>query len=186
MNRQYSREDFLRMVDDVHDAFDRPAITTDIIVGFPGETDGQFEQTLDLVDRVKFIHIHAFSFSPRPGTAAARWKGDFVHGPIVNRRIDLLRARAVEHSEAFRQQFVGERVQLLVERQAPDATLHHGRSQRYFDVHFESSDVKPGDAVAVRIDRVTPTRTFGTVCPGQIEWAHSLQETGTGRSSSRA
>ena len=90
MNRQYTRGDFLRMIDRVHATYDRPAITTDIIVGFPGEMDVEFAQTLDIVNRVRFIHTHAFSFSPRPGTAAARWQKDFVRGPIVNQRIDLL------------------------------------------------------------------------------------------------
>jgi threonylcarbamoyladenosine tRNA methylthiotransferase MtaB len=81
MNRQYGRDDFLRMVRRLTDAFDRPAITTDIIVGFPGETDDEFAATLDVVDRVRFIHTHAFSYSPRPGTAAARWARDFAAGP---------------------------------------------------------------------------------------------------------
>src|SRR5439155_12579287 len=83
MNRQYTRDDFLRMIEQVHNAFDRPAITTDIIVGFPGESEDEFAQTLDVVDRVRFIHTHAFSFSPRPGTAAARWGDDCVRGPGV-------------------------------------------------------------------------------------------------------
>jgi tRNA A37 methylthiotransferase MiaB len=72
MNRQYTRDDFVRMIDAVNAAFDRPALTTDIIVGFPGESDAEFSRTLDLVDRARFIHIHAFSYSPRPRTAAAR------------------------------------------------------------------------------------------------------------------
>src|SRR5581483_9345929 len=84
MNRQYTRDDFLRMIERVHEKFDRPAITTDIIVGFPGETHEEFSRTLQVVDQARFIHTHAFSFSPRPGTAAARWSDDFVHGPVVN------------------------------------------------------------------------------------------------------
>ena len=77
MNRQYTRDDFLRMVDACSAAFDRPALTTDVIVGFPGETDAEFERTLEVVDHARFIHVHAFSFSPRPGTAAARWTRRF-------------------------------------------------------------------------------------------------------------
>jgi tRNA A37 methylthiotransferase MiaB len=114
---------------------------------------------LDVVDAAKFIHIHAFSFSPRPGTAAARWTGEFVHGPVVNERIDTLRARATEHSYRFRQSFVGQTVQILVEQGEP----RHGRCERYFDVHIDDADARPGDFHDVRIDRVTPTRTFGTV-----------------------
>jgi threonylcarbamoyladenosine tRNA methylthiotransferase MtaB len=102
MNRQYTRDDFLRLLDRIDLAFDRPALTTDIIVGFPGETDADFEQTLEVVDRARFIHMHVFPFSPRPGTAAARWESDFVRGSIVGRRIDLLRRREIEFSVAFR------------------------------------------------------------------------------------
>jgi MiaB/RimO family radical SAM methylthiotransferase len=165
MNRQYGREDFLRMLDRVHAAFDRPALTTDIICGFPGETEAEFQQTLDIARRAGFIHIHAFPFSPRPGTAAARWKGDFVPGAAANARIQQLRQLAAEHSFAYRSQFIGQAVQVLVER--PDETaralgLQHGRCERYFDVHFESPDLPWGQAVDVRIDRITRTRTFGS------------------------
>ncbi len=164
MNRQYVRDDFLRLVDRLHAAFDRPALTTDIIVGFPGESDAAFDQTLEVVDRARFIHIHAFPFSARPGTAAARWQSSFVRGPIVNQRIDLLRLRAGAFSQDFRTAFVGQTVQVLVERERSTAgsSLHHGRCERYFDVHFESETVATGDLVDIQIDRVTPTRTFGT------------------------
>ncbi len=161
MNRQYGRDDYIRMVDRLHSAFDRPALTTDIIVGFPGETDGEFERTLEVVDYAKFIHIHAFPFSPRPGTAAARWKDDFVHGPVVNERIDLLAELASGHSLAFRQSFVGDEVNLLVERRGEDEPMQHGRCERYFSVYFESDADLTGQSVAVRIDRVNQKRTFG-------------------------
>jgi tRNA A37 methylthiotransferase MiaB len=165
MNRQYSRDDFLRLIDRLHAAFDRPALTTDIIVGFPGESDVAFDQTLDVAHRSRFIHIHAFPYSPRPGTAAARWKKQFVPSSVSDRRIDLLRQRAAEYSLAFRTTFVNESVQLLVERpQSGDSNpIRHGRCERYFDVHFEADAVATGDLVEVRIDRVTPTRTFGTM-----------------------
>jgi threonylcarbamoyladenosine tRNA methylthiotransferase MtaB len=167
MNRQYTRDDFLRLLDRIDAAFDRPALTTDIIVGFPGETDADFQQTLNVVDRARFIHMHVFPFSPRPGTAAARWEADFVRGPMVGDRIDLLRRREIEFSHAFRSSFIGESVQLLVEREASRQTefsnIRHGRCPRYFDVHFESEIAQTGDLVDVRIDRVTPTRTFGTM-----------------------
>ena len=164
MNRQYTRGDFLRLIDRIHQSFDRPALTTDIIVGFPGETDEAFSQTLDVVHRARFIHTHAFSFSPRPGTAAARWQDDFVRGPIVNQRIELLRNLAEQHSLEFRRQFLGETVEVLVERDEdlPSKEIQHGRCERYFDLHFESGNFRPGDCVHVRIDRVDSATTFGT------------------------
>ena len=172
MNRQYTRDDFLRMIDRVHRAFDRPAITTDMIVGFPGETDDEFAHTLDIVERVRFIHIHAFSFSPRPGTAAARWSSDFVHGPVVNRRIEMLNERAKVHSFEFRKQFLRERAQVLVERNptagqrpaSPENTdYHHGRSERYFDVCFTANKTATGDLVSLVIDRISPSETWGKI-----------------------
>ena len=172
MNRQYTRGDFLRMTDQVRAAFDRPALTTDIIVGFPGETDDEFARTLEVVDAAGFIHVHAFGFSPRPGTAAARWTRQFVHGGVVRRRIETLRQRAGEHSLRFRRQFVGEIVQLLIERDEAPADggqqpppPPHGRCERYFPVHFDPPGPRPrpGDFVRVRIDHVTPGRTHGTL-----------------------
>jgi tRNA A37 methylthiotransferase MiaB len=166
MNRQYGRDDFLKMIDQVHAAFDRAALTTDIICGFPGEDDEAFAETLDVVHRSGFIHVHAFSFSPRPGTAAARWTREFVRGPVVNQRIEILNSLAERNSLAFRQSFLGQTVTVLVEREKPQANepagMHHGRCERYFPVFFEAPDATPGDFLSVRIDRVTPTATFGT------------------------
>jgi threonylcarbamoyladenosine tRNA methylthiotransferase MtaB len=172
MNRQYTRDDFLRMIDRLCAAFDRPALTTDIIVGFPSESDARFDETLEIVDRVRFIHTHAFGFSPRPGTAAARWTKKFVRGPIVNERINLLRARCQAHSLAYRQQFLGDTVDVLVEIPNADddeittdldSTYLHGRTPRYFPVHFQAHPSLIGHAVRVRIDDVTPCHTFGTL-----------------------
>jgi threonylcarbamoyladenosine tRNA methylthiotransferase MtaB len=163
MNRQYTRDDYLQMIERVNEMFDRPAITTDIIVGFPGETDEEFDRTLEVVNHARFIHIHAFSFSPRPETAAARWTDDFVHGPVVNERIERLTQRAAEHSLTFRRQFIGQTVELLVERPKPFDTLRHGRCERYFDVHFEDATAQAGDQVTVEIERVSPDRTLGSL-----------------------
>jgi MiaB/RimO family radical SAM methylthiotransferase len=165
MNRQYTRDDFLRMLDLVHSSFHRPALTTDIIVGFPGETDHEFDQTLDLVERARFIHIHGFSYSPRPKTAAARWTDEYIHGPVVNQRIDLLNARAGEFSFDFRKQFLGKTVEVLVEQPhtANHMLLQHGRCERYFEVHFDHPISLVGQSARVKIERVTPQRTHGSL-----------------------
>jgi tRNA A37 methylthiotransferase MiaB len=163
MNRQYTRDDFLKMIDRLHHAYDRPALTTDIIVGFPGETDEEFDRTLEVVAHAKFIHIHAFPFSPRPNTAAARWTKHFIHGPIVNDRINLLNDLSYQHSLSFRESFLNQITTILVERRAPNEPTQHGRCDRYFDIHFESDDDLTGHPAKIRIDKVTPTRTFGSL-----------------------
>jgi tRNA A37 methylthiotransferase MiaB len=184
MNRQYGPDDFRRMVDRVRAAFDRPAMTTDVIVGFPGETDAEFARTAEAVEHAGFIGVHAFGFSPRPGTAAARWQKDFVRGPVVTDRIAALRAAADRHSLAFRRSFVGQTVELLVERERDHEREHepnkvdgqtvtagngdrdrsgsrHGRCERYFPVWFDDPAAGPGDFARVRVEVVTPTRTHG-------------------------
>jgi threonylcarbamoyladenosine tRNA methylthiotransferase MtaB len=159
MNRQYKRGDYFEMLDRVQAGFDRPALTTDVIVGFPGESDDEFDRTVEVVDRARFIHVHAFSFSPRPGTAAARWGDEFVHGPVVNDRILRLTQLADAHSFQFRQRFLGETVELLVE--AGDG--NHGRCERYFDVTIPDAAVRTGDFVRARVVSVTRDETLGEV-----------------------
>ncbi len=164
MNRQYTRDDYLWLIDQMKQAFDRPALTTDIICGFPGETDHEFAETLEVVDRAGFIHIHAFSFSARPGTAAARWQSEFVPPATANARIHELRRRAELSSLAYRRGFIGETVEVLVEGEASSGSLRHGRCARYFPIYFQPrGTVQTGDAVQVRIDRVTAEQTLGTM-----------------------
>ncbi len=166
MNRQYTRDDFRRMVDRVKAAFDRPALTTDIVVGFPGETDDEFERSAEIVTESGFIHVHAFPYSPRPGTAAARWTKQFVRGPVVNERIERLRRMAAEQSFAYRRSFLGQTVELIIERHGEDPdkadSLRHGRCERYFSVWMDEPSLKPGDVVTAEVVEVTEGRTIGT------------------------
>jgi threonylcarbamoyladenosine tRNA methylthiotransferase MtaB len=173
MNRQYTRDDFMHMIDRVKVAFDRPALTTDVVVGFPGETDAEFERTVEVVRAAGFIHVHAFPYSPRPGTAAARWTKQFVRGPVVNERIERLRIIGQEQSLAFRSTFVGETVEVIVERdaneQADQTPVRHGRCERYFSVELDNVMAQPGDAVLASVAAVTAERTFGVAIDAKGE-----------------
>lgn len=162
MNRQYTRADFLAMADRVHAAFDRPAITTDIITGFPGETDADFADTLDVARRVGFVHTHAFPYSARPGTAAARWTDKAIPAPVAQARIAALTAAARACDLAYRQTFVGQTLPVLIERDdQPNPAFRHGRSDRHFDVRVAAPDARPGDVLRVRISAVTADQTLG-------------------------
>ncbi len=177
MNRQYGANAFVEMIDRVREALDRPAISTDIIVGFPGETEAEFAETLGIARYAGFSKIHAFPFSPREQTAAFRWTKDFVPTEIARDRMTRLADLERELSLAFRKQFVGEVERVIVEGKVGDAVtrsgdcesaasgnapIHHGRSDRHFEIFFESDNAAPGDLIPIRIDRVTPTRTHGT------------------------
>ncbi len=138
MNRQYSVADFLDMIDRVEDALSRdglpPAITTDVICGFPGETDADFEQTVAVAKRVGFLHMHVFPYSARAGTAAARWREAAVSGDIasdrVRRLIDLEQNNGL--ADAFRRRLLGRAVRLLIEQPDPSRPSHWlGRCDHY-------------------------------------------------------
>ncbi len=184
MNRQYTVDAFVDVVDRVRAVLDQPAISTDIIVGFPGEDEHDFQASLEVVRCAEFCKIHAFPFSPRDKTAAARWQQDFVHPTVVRERMHRLADVERECSLSFRRRFVGEVERVIVEgpprfdklssaRHYLDVHRNHGRADRYFEIHFETPGlhnragcadrVHPGDLVTVRIDRVTPTLTHGTL-----------------------
>jgi tRNA A37 methylthiotransferase MiaB len=95
MCRQYRVEQFKKTVDAIQTRLDRPALTTDIIVGFPGETDADFEHTLDLARSVGFAKMHVFTFSPRRGTPAASMQ-DIVEKGVCRSRSEILRELDIE------------------------------------------------------------------------------------------
>ncbi|HUT30082.1 MAG TPA: tRNA (N(6)-L-threonylcarbamoyladenosine(37)-C(2))-methylthiotransferase MtaB [Sedimentisphaerales bacterium] len=151
MCRQYTADEFRRTVEAIRNRLDRPAITTDIIVGFPGETEADFEQTLELARDVGFAKMHVFSFSPRKGTAAAAMQG-VVDKRVTKERSRVLRQLDKELGWKFREQFVGETAVVLVES---DNGKISGRSERYFTVYLEGAarSSRENDLVTVRLTR---------------------------------
>lgn len=114
MNRHYTAREYLEKVELLREAFANPAITTDVIVGFPGETDAEFEQTKAFLETVNFYEMHVFQYSRRAGTAAAA-REDQVPEEIRKRRSGILLALANKQSEAFRKSYIGESVEVLFE-----------------------------------------------------------------------
>lgn len=165
MNRQYDVAAFHDMIEQVNRVFDRPAITTDIIVGFPGETDDDFTATCRVAHQSGFAKIHAFPFSPRPQTAAARWTREFV--PSTTTRARMAHLRDLEQTLAirYRKEMIGTVERVIVERLDSSTGLAGGRCDRYVEVWFDAPDGHPGDVVLVRIDRIAANRTHGILVP---------------------
>jgi threonylcarbamoyladenosine tRNA methylthiotransferase MtaB len=147
MCRQYRVEEFRDTVELIKSQLDRPAITADIIVGFPGETDADFEQTVDLAKEAAFAKMHVFSFSPRRGTAAAGMQ-DAVDNKVIKKRAQILRELEAELGYKFRQQFIGETAVILVENSNEQT---RGRSERYFMVYLEKTQNIPKRNELVRV-----------------------------------
>ncbi len=115
MNRTYTREEFLEVVEKLRNLDKDFSITTDIIVGFPGETDEDFLQSVEMVKMVRFSKVHAFRYSPRKGTPAAKMDGH-LPGNIKRERISYLEKVAKEVAYNYRKSLVGKEVTVFVER----------------------------------------------------------------------
>jgi threonylcarbamoyladenosine tRNA methylthiotransferase MtaB len=138
MCRQYRVEEFREKVESAKSRLDRPAITTDIIVGFPGETDADFEQTVDMAKIIGFAKMHVFSFSPRKGTAAADMQ-EAIDNKVIKERSKILRDLGIELGLKYRRQFIGETARILIEN---DNGQLSGRSERYFTVYLKKTEKK--------------------------------------------
>ncbi len=149
MCRQYRADQIRETVEMIQSRLDRPAITTDIIVGFPGETDADFEQTVNLAKDIGFAKMHVFRFSPRKGTAAANMQ-DTVNNQVIKKRSEILHDLDIELGKQYRRQFIGESAEILLES---DSGRPSGRSERYFMVEIENTakKIKNNDLVKVRL-----------------------------------
>ena len=161
MCRQYDAEQFRETVALVKERLDRPAITTDIIVGFPGETDADFEETVALAKEIGFAKMHVFTFSPRKGTAAADMP-DQVETKVIKERSKILRKLDAELGFQFRSQFVGEAAEVLVEN---DNGKISGRCERYFMVQIKNP---PKSITKNQIRRVRLTKNLKTTVSATI------------------
>ena len=162
MCRQYRVDEFKRTVDSIQARLDRPAITTDIIIGFPGETDADFEQTFELARHVGFAKMHVFPFSARRGTAAANMQ-DRVETQVCQRRSQILRELDAELGSRYRRQFIGETADILIESfgAAQGESSLSGRSERYFRVYVDCPSESRISRAAGKIKDLAPGTPHG-------------------------
>jgi tRNA-2-methylthio-N6-dimethylallyladenosine synthase len=161
MRRTYTRERYMDRVALIREHVPDCAITTDIIVGFPGETEEDFEQTLEVVDEVGYDGAFTFIFSPRRGTEAAEMEAQLPHATKrerMERLVELVQRRARERAERF----VGRTMQALVEGPSrTDPSRLRGRTRHSKTVNFDGT-AEPGELVEVTIDSATSTTLSGT------------------------
>jgi tRNA-2-methylthio-N6-dimethylallyladenosine synthase len=161
MRRTYSRERYLKLVGEMRAAIPDLALTTDIIVGFPGETEDDFRETLEVVDEVGFDGAFTFVYSPRAGTEAAAMAEqipDGVKRDRIERLVELVQRNAARRNE----QRIGRVEEVLVEGPSrTDPSVVRGRTRRNTTVNF-SGDAAPGDFVDVLVERATSTTLGGS------------------------
>ena len=157
MRRSYRRDRYLGIIDKVRIAIPNAAITTDIIVGFPGESDTDFEQTIDLVKQARFSAAYTFQYSKRPGTPAALMP-DQIEQDVMADRYNRLHKIQQDISKQENEKLVGSTVELLVSghegRHDLDMNRMNGRSADFRLTHFDNSakSARPGDLVEVKVE----------------------------------
>ncbi len=166
MNRQYDVAQFQQAVEKIKHAFDRPAITADVIVGYPSQSEEDFALTLALAREVGFARMHIFPFSPIEGTAAWRYRNEMPDAQLVKSRARELSLLAQDLATRYRTQFIGDPTEALVEA-GFDGDLTRAMTDRYQRVFFTARNARPvpspGEVVNLMIDDLTDDGLLGSL-----------------------
>ena len=160
MNRKYDSARYDQSVEYLREYFDHPGITTDLIVGFPGETDEEFQQTLDFIRKCAFSAMHVFPYSKRPGTPAAARK-DQILNAVKEERAHAAAAVAWEMEQAYLDRWVGQTVPVLLEEQREGAW--RGYTAQYAPVAVPSDDGLHNQVRQIRLERAENGVLWGSL-----------------------
>jgi tRNA-2-methylthio-N6-dimethylallyladenosine synthase len=162
MNRSHSSQSYLDILDRMRELRPDIALSGDFIVGFPGESDQDFEETLQIVRDANYSQAFSFKYSPRPGTPAAAMN-EQIEPEVMDERLQRLQALLNEQQYAFNQQTVGRRTNILLERQGKLDGQLIGKTPWLQSVHIISPDLKIGDLVEVEITQAGPNSLTGQI-----------------------
>lgn len=158
MNRHYSCEEYKNSCDLIRRVFDRPAITTDIIVGFPAETEEEFEETRKYLEELSLYEMHVFKFSRRKGTKADRML-DQIPEQEKTKRSQILLEMTKRQKEAYENQFIGEEVDVLLEETYDENGISYfvGHTKRYQKVAVKGNNFQSNTIIKVKIEDRLPS-----------------------------
>ncbi len=160
MNRKHTAEDYLRLIDRIRAARPDMMMSGDFIVGFPGETDADFDATMDLIRAVNYGMAYSFKYSARPGTPAAEKAP--VPAEVADARLQTLQALITEQQRATQEAMVGREVSVLFEKPGRLPGQMVGKSDYLHAAHVQT-DLRPGDIAKVRITKSAPNSLAGEI-----------------------
>ena len=150
MNRRYTVEEFKKVIERLKRTYPEVAITTDIIVGFPGETEEEFEQTKKFLKDIKFYKMHVFKYSPRKGTKAATMNAQ-VSGEIKEKRSNELICISNKNEQEYIEQFIGKEMEVLLEEQEGDYIKGH--TENYITVKIKANQGNENELRTVKLQK---------------------------------
>ena len=162
MNRQHTRDEYLSLIKNIKKLIPNCGISHDMITGFPNESDKDHEQTLSLMEKVKYDFGYMFKYSERPGTYAAKKFEDNVEESIKKIRLQQIIDLQRQHSHYRTKQYIGKVVEVLIEKESKKSTLHWaGRNEQNTMVVFPKESHKIGDFVKVKVLECTSATLIG-------------------------
>ncbi len=162
MNRRYDTNKFLEIVTKIRKVIPNIALTTDVIVGFPQETEEDFNETMEFIKKVNFSEIHVFPFSPRSGTPAANMK-EQVSPKIKKERVEKLLNLSKELHLKYMEKFIGKELEVLFEEKSPTSNWVFGKSSNYLKVYCKGDEKLLNQIKRVRVDRILDNHAISTI-----------------------
>lgn len=165
MRRRYTREEYLDICNKIRSRVDNVAITSDFIVGFPGETQEQFEETISIIDEAQLDYSNTAAYSPRKQTPAATWRDRFIPDEIKKERLRILNNKVKSYSKVSNSKYLGKTLEVLVEENKKEnaSNILTGRTRNNKVVHFEGTPDMIGTLVNVKMDEALDWCLKGTV-----------------------
>jgi len=163
MNRKHTAEEYLRLIERLRAVRPDLHLSGDFIVGFPGETDEDFEATLAITREAAYGSAFSFKYSPRPGTPAAERTGKMVDPDVASDRLARLQARITTQQRALQDSMVGRDVQVLFEKPGRLDGQMVGKSEHLHAVHVSAEGIAPGEIRAVRVTHSAPNSLGGVL-----------------------
>lgn len=166
MKRRYTREEYLDICNKIRSKVDNVAITSDFIVGFPGETQEQFEETLSIIEEAQLDYSNTAAYSPRRQTPAATWRDRFIPLEVKKERLRILNQKVKDYSKVSNAKYIGKTLEVLVEEQKQEnaKNIMTGRTRNNKVVHFPGDESMIGTLVDVKM-----TEALDWCLKGEIE-----------------
>ena len=161
MNRKHDIEEYHKIIEDFKAAKPNIKFSSDFIIGYPGETEEDFNQTLSLIEKVKFINSYSFVYSSRPGTPAS--KLDDVDLEIAKKRLSKLQAILVKNNSTYKEGFLGKSTEVLFENKLDNQNKYFGRDKFLNSVIVESKKNLTGQILDIKIDAFNHNSLFGKI-----------------------
>ena len=166
MNRRHGRDDYLRTIEALRRARPDMAFSSDFIVGFPGESDEDFHDTLALIEEVGYVSAYSFKYSPRPGTPGAEM-ADQVPDAVKSKRLAALQAITGSQQKTFNHNAIGRCMEVLLERKGSKPGQLAGRSPYLQAVQVDAPDAMIGRVVSVEIVATGTWSLYGEIRDGE-------------------